>query len=136
MATKLARDERASIAVEFGILVPIFVALMVGVTEFGMVFYTYYASVSAARTVARQLATNSMPLSGGEAAVRANLPAWVKNKATIKVGQSNPSDYNANDISVSIMIPGSAAAPIHLMSWAYGSITISPTVTMQHEPVL
>lgn len=136
MAVKIASDDRGAIAVEFCVLAPIFIALIVGVTEFGMIFYTYYAAVGVARNVTRQLATNSIQPSSAEAAVRANLPPWVRNEAAIKVSQTKPGDYTANDISVSITISGSAATPIRLMSWAYGSINIKPTVTMQQEPVL
>lgn len=136
MFRRLSHDERGASAVEFALVIPVLLTLVLGIVEFGMIVYTYNASTHAARLVARQLATNRITTAQASDTAKANLPNWVKTSATVTVNQSNAANPNANDFTVDIKIPASAAAPSHFLLFAYSSLTINPVVTMQQEPYL
>ena len=55
------RNERGSVAVEFGLIAPIFFLLLVGIIDFGRVFYTVHDLAAATREGARYAATLDDP---------------------------------------------------------------------------
>ncbi|GJD95817.1 TadE/TadG family type IV pilus assembly protein [Methylobacterium iners] len=134
MLRRLSNDDRGTSAVEFALLIPVFLILVMGTIEFGMIAYTYNASTSAARNVARQLATNRIKVSDASEKAKENLPNWVKSSATVAVSQSNASDPNSNEFTVDIKVPAGDAAISNVLIWAYGALVINTKVTMQQEP--
>jgi Flp pilus assembly protein TadG len=134
MLRRLSNDDRGASAVEFALIIPVFLVLVMGVIEFGMIAYTYNASTSAARNVARQLATNRIKVSDAGGKAKETLPTWVKGSATVAVNQSNASNPSSNEFTVDIKVPASDAAISNVLIWAYGSLVINTKVTMQQEP--
>jgi Flp pilus assembly protein TadG len=128
-----SRDERGVTAVEFALIAPVFLALLMGAIEYGLIFFTYNSATHAAWDVTRQLATNQITTSQVSSAAIAELPSWVR--ANTSVSQvSSSTDPNANHYTVVISFPATAATPTNVMSWAYGSLTLKASSTMQQEP--
>lgn len=71
------RDKRGGPAAEFALLVPIMMTVMLGIVQYGTLFYTYHAMTGAARTAARAIAIGSQNTSTAAATARTQLPKWV-----------------------------------------------------------
>ena len=56
---RFARDQRGSPAVEFAMIAPVLILLILGVVQFGFVFYTYNEMMNGAREGARRLAVGA-----------------------------------------------------------------------------
>lgn len=56
---RLARDERGSPAVEFALIAPVLILLLLGIVQFGFAFYTYNEMMNGAREGARRLAVGA-----------------------------------------------------------------------------
>lgn len=56
LGRRLARDRRGSMAVEFALITPVLLAMLLGMTEFGVLLYTKLEMTDAARSAARELA--------------------------------------------------------------------------------
>lgn len=128
-----AKDEGGATAVEFALLTPVLLAIVMGIMEFGMILYTYNMGGMATRDVARQIATNRLAAAGASAAVKAELPGWVQSAATVTVTQTTPSTPATNQITVNLSFPATAAAATSFMSFAYGTTNLQTSTTMQQE---
>jgi len=60
-ARRFARDERGSPAVEFAMIAPVLMLLVLGIVQFGFLFYTYNEMMNGAREGARRLAVGATP---------------------------------------------------------------------------
>jgi hypothetical protein len=47
---------------------------------------------------------------------------------------SSSTDPNTNRFTVTVSFPAKAATPTNVLSWAYGTLTLKATSTMQQEP--
>lgn len=90
--------------------------LLFGTFEYGIAFFSYTAAQSAVRDVTRQVAVNTMLVSGAESAIRARLPAWARSAATVTVSQSAAANPAANVYTVVVTMPMSAATPLQFYS--------------------
>jgi Flp pilus assembly protein TadG len=63
MRKRLTKDLRGTSAVEFALIMPVFVALTFGAIEFSLILFTYNAAAHAAWDVTRQLAANQISTS-------------------------------------------------------------------------
>ena len=130
---RLARHKTGNAAIEFAIVLPILVAFLMGIIEFGMIFYSQNSAQNAARDVVRQIATNRLTADKAATTAKPQLAPWVADYATISVTQTAPSDPNTNQITVNISFPIVSAAPTQFYGWLYGSNTTSSRATMQQE---
>jgi Flp pilus assembly protein TadG len=110
------RDRKGAAAAEFALVLPAMMGLLFGTFEYGIAFFSFSAMQSAARDVTRQVAVNTMLAGGAEAAIRARLPTWARDNATVTVLQSAPANPAANVYTVRIAMPMSAATPIQFFS--------------------
>jgi Flp pilus assembly protein TadG len=133
MKRSILRNDEGASAVEFALTVPVFLALVMGAMEFSMIFFTYNSAGRASWDVARQLALNQITTSQASSVALAELPNWVRSSATV-TATSSSTDPNANRFTVTVKFPAKAATPTNVLSWAYGSVTLSATSTMQQEP--
>lgn len=62
------RDQRGAQAVEFALVLPLLVLLLVGIMEFGLVFNKQSMITQAARAAARSMALGNSPTAAREAA--------------------------------------------------------------------
>jgi Flp pilus assembly protein TadG len=120
-------------AVEFALVMPLFVIVAFGAIEFALIFFTYNAAGHAAWDVARQLATNRITTSQASALALAELPSWVRSSASA-TPTSSSNDPSTNRFTMTISFPAKAASPTNIMGWAYGSLRLTATTSMQQEP--
>ncbi len=127
------RSESGVSAVEFAIIVPVLMTIVMGVLEFGMILYTFNSSENAARDVARRLATNRLTTAQASDTAKAELPGWASPSATVTVAQSAPTDPSQNQFTVSIAIPAKSATASNFLVGLYGSVTLNSKVVLQQE---
>ena len=133
MRSRLIKDPRGTSAVEFALIMPVFVAVTFGAIEFSLIFFTYNAAAHAAWDVTRQLAANQLSTTQASSTALAELPSWVRSSATV-TNSSSSTDPNTNRFTVTVSFPAKAATPTNVLSWAYGTLTLKATSTMQQEP--
>lgn len=117
-------------------LAPVLIMLIIGIIEFGLIFFTYATSENVSTFVARQLALNKMVPSGAQAAAQSQMPRWVASATSVTVSQTTPGTPSTNQITVDLYFPAAAGTPTKVLSWAYGNLTLHSKVTMQQEATL
>jgi len=63
------RDDRGAAAVEFAIIAPVLILLLIGIVEYGLVFNTQLQLTGAAREAAREMAVTGDPSQARSAAL-------------------------------------------------------------------
>jgi Flp pilus assembly protein TadG len=129
----IRRDDKGATAVEFAMIAPVLLAIMMGIIEFGMIIFTYTTAGVASRDVARRIATGRIAASAASSTLTPQLPAWVRSYATVSVNQTTPATASTNIITVTVSFPASRATPTSLLSFAYASHTLATSTTMQQE---
>ena len=126
MANK--RSDRGAAAVEFALVLPVLVALLLGIIEFGYAMYVQATIAGAAREGARALAINtSSTASAQSVAMQAALPAVTLNSSEISADSSLCSTANPSAaVTVKINYPYSGIAGL-----LPHSITITGTGVMR-----
>ncbi len=135
MLRRVLSCRRGAVAVEGAIILPVLVLLVVGVMEYGILLFTFMNLQSATREVARAASVNFTPVADVPANLRARLPSWSRDEATITVSQSAAGSAATNVITVTATIPSSAATPIHLLT-AVGGWDLKTVVAMKQEQPL
>lgn len=120
-------------AVEFALIMPVFIVIAFGAIEFSLILFTYNSAGRAAWDVTRQLATNQITTSQVSSIAQAELPSWVRASATT-TATSTSTDPTTNHYTVVISFPATAATPTKVISWAYKTLTLNATSTMKQEP--
>lgn len=101
-------NDRGSVALEFGLVIPILVLLLVGVIEFSWNFYAQANVSASAREGAREYAINqSVAAAEDQAVLASKLPGLTTAHVSVKPTSCTPGDMNAT-------------VEIHYM---YGSLT-------------
>ena len=104
------RRDRGAAAVEFALVLPILVALLLGIIEFGYAMYVQAAISGAAREGARELAISSSTASAQQAAANAALPAVTLSASEIAANNSQCSASPSAAVTVKISYPYSGIA--------------------------
>lgn len=126
-------DQSGATAVEFALIAGIFLTVVMGLIEFGLILYTYSQAGAAARDVARRIATSRLATTAASDTAKAQLPSWVQNWVTVNVAQTAASTPANNQITVTVSFPATKATPTTYLSFAYGSVTLQTSSTMQQE---
>ena len=100
---KIFRNRSGASAIEFAMIAPIIVLLMMGVIEFGLILFTYASAQNTTRNVVRMLATNQISTTEAQSDCLNGLPTWVNGSASVSIVESAPSDPSSNMITVEIM---------------------------------
>lgn len=127
---KFVKNTEGSAAVEFAIIFPILAMMLMGILEFGLIFFTYSTSQQVTWDVSRQIATNRLPATQARQALLDRMPAWVRARQDVVVAVSSTNGQS----TLTIDIPAAAATPTNFLTRYYGSATIHTSVTMQQEP--
>ena len=135
-STRLLRDQNGASAVEFALICPVLIALVMGIIEFGMILYCKNTAQNAARSVVRQVATNKIKDVQAASAVKPLIAPWVSGSETTEVTQTVPADPTLNEITVGITFSMAKAAPTQFFSFIYGTGKIESRATMQQEDKL
>ncbi len=133
MFPRLLSCRRGAVSVEAAIIFPVMIALAMGVTEFGLMIFTFSSMQTAAREVTRQLSVNFTTQAAAEAAVRDRLPTWSAGAAAVVVAQSAPANPEANVIRVEVSMPASEATPVTFFTNMAEDWTLRTEVTMKQE---
>lgn len=133
MSPRLLSCRRGAVSVEAAIIFPVMIALVMGVTEFGLLIFTFSSMQTAAREVTRQMSVNFTTQAAAEAAVRARLPNWSAAAADVSVTQTAPSNPETNVIRVEVSMPASDATPVHFFVSLADDWTLRTEVAMKQE---
>ena len=134
----LGKDESGANAVEFALVAPVLLLLILGIIQFGMILFTYNNMVQAAREAARVLAVQSGSLTEASAVANAQLgfsgltftitPCAPPPETT---NCSAPLDPN-NDVSVKVSVPLADASLIDFLG-VFLTGDLEAQVTMRKE---
>lgn len=128
-----ARPERRGLALlELVIVLPLLLAVLFGIIEFGSIFYTRHTMIQAAREAARAVAVQDGSTSDGIAAAEGMLSAMPNVNFDITITEPSINDPNARDVVVEITAPLAEAAIIDPLGFL-GSGDVRARVTMRKE---
>ncbi len=137
----LLEDKSGANVVEFAIVAPVVLLIVLGIIQFGMILFTYNNMVQAAREAARtlavqettaaeaqQIALNQLGFSGLPFTITACEPDAVPPHGPACVAPLDP----ASDVSVTITVPLSEATLVDILG-LFVSGDLEATVTMRKE---
>jgi Flp pilus assembly protein TadG len=124
------RSQQGQTAVEFALIAPLLIVLLLGVVQFGIAFNNYLTITDAARAGARNAIV--LRFSGGsvddvKAAVRAAAPGLDPLK--LKIDVTAPSWTSGNDVTVTVKYPYS----IGLLDWVVADGDVTSTMKERIE---
>lgn len=129
---RMGRDRKGAVAAEFGLVMPLFIGMFMGMVEYSFVYFTYGAMQAATRDVARQVAVNTVPYAQAPDVLKARLPGWVRPNATVVMSQSAPGNPATNVYSMEVDVPISRASPFRFYTAAQTG-DIAASVQMKQE---
>lgn len=129
--TRALRSEQGQTAVEFALIAPMLIVLLLGVVQFGIAFNHYLTITDAARAGARKAIV--LRFSGGSVndvkdAVRAAAPGLDPNKLKIDV-TATPSWTSGSDVTVTVRYGYS----IGLLDWVVADGDLTSTMKERIE---
>jgi len=138
-ASTLVSDERGQAAVEFALILPILMALLLGIIQFGIVFNNYVTITDAARAGARKAAVSRFLGDGGVAAktvTKNSAQGLDQSKLGVAVSACNSGVCNAtawnipgSDVVVTTTYPYS----IHILGWTVKAGNLTSTTKERLE---
>jgi Flp pilus assembly pilin Flp len=99
----LMRDEGGSVAVEFALIIPVFLSILFGIMQFGYVLVVQNSMTNAAREGARAMAIQQATTEDGVAMVRSALERWSVEFDVEAETQIDPA--GRNEVSVVVSLP-------------------------------
>jgi Flp pilus assembly protein TadG len=129
----LRRDRRAATAMEFALVAPVLISAMMGMLEYGFVFYGYNTMQQASHRVARQIAVNTVSLDTAQSSVAAMMPRWISG-ATVTAWRTNTADPSRSSIAIRVTVPAGNTTPIHLYTRAFPFNMTTTIVVTQELP--
>lgn len=110
----LWRDRRGASAVEFALVAPLLISLLLGIIQYGSLFLLQTRMTDTARDTARRLAVGELATeSDAEAYAEARLAGW---SAPFTATAVLP-DPGEHDVSITISVPKAEAALINLVGF-------------------
>ena len=142
-------DRRGGIAIEFALVVPVLLIILLGIMQFGFAFFVQINMTNAAREGARQLAVGEASV--GTASADASCPATAGTAQFVTCSRlaetgalgftlaaCNPANPNATlcpgatEVAVRVTIPRTAIALVDIFD-VFGAGTMEAQVTMRQE---
>lgn len=123
------REERGQAMVEFAVILPIFVVLVFGIIQFGIVFNNYVTLTDATRAGARAGAVarnDADPVGTATSAVQTSATDLNQSNLNVSV---NSTWQSGSDITVRATYPYS----INLLGWVISSGSLTSTTTERVE---
>jgi Flp pilus assembly protein TadG len=122
---------RGAVAMEYAIIAPLLFTMILGIVEYGFVFYGYSSVQLAANQTARDIAVNTHNIANAEADLNAKLPPWI-GPSEVTVVRTNPGDLDHSDIVVTATTDAGAATPIKLFTSVL-PMELTTSVTVKGE---
>jgi Flp pilus assembly protein TadG len=123
-------DRSGTSAVEFALIAPCFITILMAICELSFVFFTLSTAQNAVWNAARQLAVGQTTSTQAQDDVIAALPQWVRTQATVKAGK-DPADVRRYLVQASIPIAG--ATPTNFLAAVFGGNTMTASATLMQE---
>lgn len=130
---RLTRCRKGATAVEFALLAPVLIALLMACVEFGLIFYTYTTAEFVTNDVARQLSSNRITAAQAQSAIPPRLPRWAQ-AAVVVSATASSTDPSTNVFTVTTTLPVKNATPSNFFGAIYGSKMMQVISSMQQEP--
>ncbi|MEI6485788.1 MAG: TadE family protein [Sphingomonadales bacterium] len=125
------RDRTGASAFEFALVLPVFLVMMLGTMQYGVLFYTWNMALYGARNAARAVAVSSTNVSGGQTMMVNAMPPWVTSRAgTGDVVASITDAAVGGDVVATLKVPAKWATVLNI---APMPTTLSVTVRMVKE---
>ena len=128
-----SRNASGASAIEFALLLPVLLIMLMGIVDFGMVFYAKTATQNTARDIVRQIATNRLKVDDATTTAKSQVATWLVSYTTVSVTQTAAGDPTKNEITVDVAIPASKAAVTSFFSSLFSTVTLHGKATMQQE---
>jgi Flp pilus assembly pilin Flp len=109
----IVRDVRGAVAIEFALVLPVLIAVMFGIIQYGMVLFTEQMMVYAAREAARSYAVGTSTAAQAQTLAEGLLPGHVSS-FSVTVDEPDP-DLGETDVTVTISAPMEDAAIINVL---------------------
>ncbi len=123
--------EKGAIAVEFALITPVFIMILLGFIQFGAVMFIQNNMMNVARDTSRRAATGDLSKTQAEAFALNQLVNW-NISYTVAVTLPNPADPNAWDVTASVSAPMADAALFDYLGILAGR-TLNASATMRRE---
>lgn len=125
-------SESGTSAVEFALVLPVFLTILYGIVQFGLVFMAQNNMSNAAREAARAMAVTGVSESQAETMAQNLLSQGLNYQYVVNAIPPDPTDPNDNDVTVTVTMDTSQVAFGQLIS-AFQGGTISTQVVMRQE---
>jgi Flp pilus assembly protein TadG len=122
---------RGSVALEYAIVAPLMFAMVLGIIEYGFVFYGYSAVQTAANQTARDIAVNTSGITSAESTLNAKLPTWI-GPSEVTVVQTTPTDLAKSNIVITAVTDAGNATPIKIFT-SMLPMDLTTTVSVKTE---
>jgi hypothetical protein len=124
-------QRRGAVAMEYAIIAPLLFTMILGIIEYGFVFYGYSSVQLAANQTARDIAVNTHSIANAEEDLNAKLPPWI-GPSEVTVVRTNPGDLEKSDIVVTAITDAGNATPIKLFTSVL-PMELTTSVTVKGE---
>lgn len=128
---ELVKCEKGGTAVEFAFLMPVFLLLLSGIVQFGLVMFVQNNMSHVARDTSRRLAVGELTAAEAQTTAQGSLVNWGIDY-TVQVVEPDPSDPDDRDVTVFISAPLEQAALFDILGILGGS-DLAASVTMRLE---
>ncbi len=123
------RDRRGSAALEFAMVLPMLVTVLIGTMQYGLLMFTYASMLDAARNATRKLAVSVASESQARTAALAVLPSWIA-AARWTVTPQDTGTTGTTSVQTTISVGSSYASVLHLVPMP---ATLTVKVVMRKE---
>ena len=123
-------DRSGASAVEFALIAPCFITILMAICELAFVFFTLNTAQQAVWDAGRQLAVGRTTPAQARDAVISALPQWVRTQATV-TADKDPAD--ATRYLVQASIPIAAATPTNFLAAVFGGNVMTASATLMQE---
>lgn len=122
----ILRDERGVAIVEFALVVPVLLLLVIGIIQFGAAFFLQNEMLNVAREASRRLATGGMTSAQASAWVAGQMPGQAPTVVVTPPAGSN------DRYTITVSLPMKAAVGIDPFG-LFAERTLTATVSMRSE---
>lgn len=127
---RLWRDSRANAAVEFALVLPVMLTLIIGTVQYGNIMLTKNMMVQAARQAARAYSVGSAASTSAAEEIATNFLA--STSLTYTVSATTAAGASGTEVTVTISVPMADAGLIGGLEGVLSG-TLTATVTMRVE---